>query len=198
MKNNHVILLGDSIFDNAAYVPHGPAVINHLQGMLPEGWRATLLARDGDMVCHVSEQIPYVPADATHLMLSVGGNDALDSISSLSQPTETVRMALCHLSEIRNGFRRAYRTMLWQLLDLQRPITVCTIYDAVPGLSPDLQTALCLFNDTIVREANAAHVPIIDLRNICTEAGDYSEVSPIEPSSQGGEKVAKALVRFWV
>ena len=194
MKDNHLILLGDSIFDNAAYVPGGPAVIDHLQGMLPEDWRATLVARDGDMVCHVSEQIPYVPADATHFVLSVGGNDALDSISSLSRSTETVRMALCHLSEIRIGFRRAYRTMLWQLLDLQRPIAVCTIYDAVPDLSPDLQTALCLFNDTIIREANAAHVPIIDLRNICTEAGDYSSVSPIEPSAQGGEKIAKAIV----
>ena len=53
---------------------------------------------------------------------------------------------------------------------------------------------LRLFNDTIVREANAAHVPIIDLRNICTEAGDYSAVSPIEPSAQGGEKIAKAIV----
>ena len=198
MEDNLLILLGDSIFDNAAYVPNGPAVIDHLQEMLPEGWRATLVARDGDMVCHVSEQIPSVPADATHLVLSIGGNDALNSIDSLSRPTESVRMALCHLSEIRIGFRRAYRTMLWQLLDLQLPIAVCTIYDAVPNLSPDLQTALCLFNDTIIREANAAHVPIIDLRNICTEASDYSAVSPIEPSAQGGEKIAKVIVAMLV
>ena len=63
----------------------------------------------------------------------------------------------------------------------------------IGNLSTDLQTALCLFNDTIVREAHATHVPIIDLRNICTEAGDYSAVSPIEPSAQGGEKIAKAI-----
>ena len=190
----HLVLLGDSIFDNAAYVPDGPAVIDHVQAMLPEGWRATLVARDGDMVRHVSEQIPYIPVDATHLVLSIGGNDALDSIELLSRPTDSVRLALGHLNEIRSDFRRAYRAMLWQLLDLQRPLAVCTIYDAVPNLSTDLQTALCLFNDTIVREAHAAHVPIIDLRNICTEAGDYSAVSPIEPSAQGGEKIAKAIV----
>ena len=185
MNNNHLVLLGDSIFDNAAYVPDGPAVIDHVQAMLPEGWRATLVARDGDMVRHVSEQIPYIPVDATHLVLSIGGNDALDSIELLSRPTDSVRLALCYLNEIRSDFRRAYRAMLWQLLELQRPLVVCTIYDAVPNLSPDLQTALCLFNDTIVREAHAAHAPIIDLRNICTEAGDYSAVSPIEPSAQG-------------
>ena len=127
MKSNHLVLLGDSIFDNSAYVPDEPAVIDHLQAMLPEGWSATLVARDGDMVRHVSEQIPNIPADATHLALSIGGNDALESIELLSRPTDSVRLALGHLNEIRSNFRRAYRAMLWQLLELQRPLVVCTI-----------------------------------------------------------------------
>jgi hypothetical protein len=29
---SHVVLLGDSIFDNGRYVPGGPAVIDHLPG----------------------------------------------------------------------------------------------------------------------------------------------------------------------
>ena len=196
MKNNHLILLGDSIFDNAAYVPNEPAVIDYVREMLPKEWKASLLARDGDMVCHVSEQIPHVPSDAGLLVLSIGGNDALDSIELLSRPTETVRTALGQLNEIRLGFRRAYRTLLWQLLDLQRPLAVCTIYDAVPNLAEDLQTALCLFNDTIVREAEAAGVSVIDLRSVCTEPDDYSLISPIEPSAQGGRKIAHRLVCF--
>ena len=44
---NHIVLLGDSIFDNARYVPGGPSVIEHLRRVLPGGWRTTLLARDG-------------------------------------------------------------------------------------------------------------------------------------------------------
>ena len=40
----HVVLLGDSIFDNALYVPGGPAVIDQLRRELPAGWSATLLA----------------------------------------------------------------------------------------------------------------------------------------------------------
>ena len=31
-------LIGDSIFDNAAYVPDGPAVIDHIRTLLPKGW----------------------------------------------------------------------------------------------------------------------------------------------------------------
>mgnify|MGYP001374634893 CR=1 FL=1 len=189
----HIALLGDSIFDNQAYVPGGPAVIDHLRTLLPEDWQATLVARDGDLVRHVGEQMPYIPADATHLVLSVGGNDALHAIEVLSRPADTVRTAVLHLHEVRACFRREYRAMLWMLLDLKKPLTVCTIYDAVPDLPPDLLTTLCIFNDTITREANAAGVPVIDLRNVCTEAGDYSTESPIEPSREGGRKIAEAV-----
>lgn len=42
MKQN--VLLGDSIFDNAAYARVGPDVISHLNSILPQHWNATLLA----------------------------------------------------------------------------------------------------------------------------------------------------------
>ena len=34
---SHVVLLGDSIFDNGRYVPGGPSVIEHLRKALPAG-----------------------------------------------------------------------------------------------------------------------------------------------------------------
>ena len=36
---------------------------------------------------------------------------------------------------------------------------------------------------------------VLDLRIICREAQDYSSLSPIEPSSHGGAKIAKAIAR---
>ncbi|HEX6372708.1 MAG TPA: hypothetical protein VF006_27555 [Longimicrobium sp.] len=36
----HVVLLGDSIFDNASYVAGGPDVVTHLRGELPHGQRS--------------------------------------------------------------------------------------------------------------------------------------------------------------
>ncbi len=45
--SGHVVLLGDSIFDNAVYVPGEPSVIEHLRRILPRDWDATLLAIDG-------------------------------------------------------------------------------------------------------------------------------------------------------
>jgi hypothetical protein len=195
-ENKHLILLGDSIFDNAIYVPDGPAVIDHLQSILPAERRATLLAHDGDVTADVEGQLLQLPADATHLVISVGGNDALMALNVFSYPAKTVDDALSHLAEIRKDFYRGYRAMLWQALNHQLPLAVCTIYDAVPGLSAEMLTALAIFNDTITREAAGAGVPVIDLRHICTEADDYSEISPIEPSAQGGRKIAESIATW--
>lgn len=39
----HVVLLGDSIFDNGAYTGREPDVATYLSALLPE-WRTTLMA----------------------------------------------------------------------------------------------------------------------------------------------------------
>ncbi len=194
----HIVLLGDSIFDNAAYVAGGPAVIDHLRGMLPEDCIATLVARDGDVVADVDEQLHNLPDDTTHIALSIGGNNALNAQGMLALPADSVFSALGRLAEMQEDFRRQYRSMLWNVLVLQKPTVVCTIYDAVPNLSREARTALSLFNDVICREAMAAGVPVVDLRALLCEAADYSEISPIEPSVQGGEKVARALLTVLV
>jgi hypothetical protein len=194
---SHIILLGDSIFDNDRYVPGGPSVIEHLRRALPPGWRATLLARDGAGLAELERQVERLPADATHLVVSVGGNDALDySGLILHEPAGSFAEVLSRLAEIQETFRREYRAMLERLLAHGRPTAVCTVYDAIPGLDPAERMGLCLFNDVILREAFRAGVPVIDLRLLCTEAADYSRTSPIEPSIVGGGKIARAVARL--
>ena len=57
----HVVLLGDSIFDNAAYVRGGPDVIRQLREALPAGWKATLAAVDGAVIDSVPRQLQAIP-----------------------------------------------------------------------------------------------------------------------------------------
>ncbi len=63
--NGHVALLGDSILDNGPYTEGGPDVVTHVRGMLPAGWRATLLALDGSLIADLDGQLSDLPADAT-------------------------------------------------------------------------------------------------------------------------------------
>jgi hypothetical protein len=51
---NHIVLLGDSILDNAAYTGGKPAVIDHLQAQLHAEWKASLLAIDGSHTARFS------------------------------------------------------------------------------------------------------------------------------------------------
>ena len=194
---SHIVLLGDSIFDNGSYVAENQAVIDHLRALLPEGWSATLAAVDGDKAAEVGLRLGKVPADATHLIVSVGGNDALGvSGSILDGVAASFAVHMAQLFEIREKFEAHYVAMLDGVLAFNRPVAVCTIYDAVPGLSPALNAGLSLFNDVIVKTATRKRVNLIDLRHVCPEARDYAAVSPIEPSEQGGKKIARAIVRY--
>lgn len=193
---NHVVLLGDSVFDNARYVPGGPSVIEHLGKALPGGWRPTLLARDGAVTTDVARQLDQLPGDATHLVVSAGGNDALGHAGFiLHEPAGSFAEVLSRLGEIQAEFRADYRRMLHGVLAQGRPTLVCTVYDAIPGLGRVETTGLCVFNDVILREAFRTQVPVLDLRLLCTEAADYAASSPIEPSVVGGGKIARAVSR---
>jgi hypothetical protein len=196
---SHVVLLGDSIFDNAAYVAGGPDVIRQLRDRLPSFWRATLCAVDGAVTRDVQRQLECVPADATHLVVSVGGNDALGHAGVLEEGARSMAEAIWRLADIREAFDRSYGSMLDLVLRAGLPTGVCTIYD---GRLPDLRqrrlgvTALTVFNDSITRHAFARGLPLLDLRLISSEDADYA--NPIEPSVQGSGKIATAIAAMLV
>jgi len=190
----HLVLLGDSIFDNQAYVLPGRAVIDQVRAGLAQGDRATLLAVDGDVTADIPRQMRNLPADATHLALSVGGNDALGCLPALQGPCTGMLQALDLLAQLQAPFRQGYRDALLTVAETGLPCLVCTIYDAVPGLTPGLRVALSVFNDVITREALRLDLPVLDLREHLTEASDYSVRSPIEPSDTGGRKIACELL----
>jgi lysophospholipase L1-like esterase len=191
------MLLGDSIFDNAAYVAGAPDVVRQVRQRLPAGFKATLAAVDGGTTRDVHHQLRRVPDDATHLVISAGGNDALGSSDFLGAPARSTAEALSGLADIGDGFEHGYLTMLEGVLALGLPTAICTIYyprfpDA--ALQKVAVAGLTVFNDCIVRAAFARGLPLLDLRLICTEEGDYA--NPIEPSAQGGEKIARAIAEF--
>jgi lysophospholipase L1-like esterase len=193
----HIVLLGDSIFDNAAYTGGAPDVVRQVRRRLPHGSKATLRAVDGGTTGDVREQLWHLPADATHLIVSAGGNDALGFIDFLGTPVQSTAEALLGLADIATEFERRYQGMLNAVLAHRLPTAICTIYYPrfpEPGLQKIAVTALTVFNDSIIRAAFIHRIPLLDLRLICTEEGDYAD--PIEPAAQGGEKIANALVEL--
>lgn len=196
MSSGRIVLLGDSVFDNQSYVAPGAATIEALATRLPMGWSAMLLAQDGSTIDEVTRQAMQLPSDASHLVVSTGGNDALSDVGVLTENTATVAEALWKIAQIGDRFEQRYRRMLRTVRSRKLPTIVCTIYNGNfrdPHLQIVTATALAIFNDAIIRAAWAARCPIIDLRTVCDEPEDYAK--EIEPSSRGSEKIAAAVVR---
>ncbi|CAM4795138.1 unnamed protein product [Rotaria magnacalcarata] len=194
---HHLILLGDSIFDNHSYVDDGqPSVIEQLKGKVESSdWNATLVAVDGNILSDVANQIKSVPRDATHLFISIGGNNALSYMHHLSASVHNVGEALLTLSKIKKKFEKDYIDMLEKLIALKIPVTTCTIYN--PRFDDSHQQAMCetglsALNDVIVTESTKLGIPVIDLKTIFNDPKDYA--NSIEPGVRGGEKIVENIL----
>jgi hypothetical protein len=100
-----MVLLGDSIFDNKAYVGGRDAVIDQVRARLGNDWMATVLAVDGDSTKDVTAQLKELPATASHLVISVGGNDALMNQGILSAKDPSAGATFLKLSGIQRTFK---------------------------------------------------------------------------------------------
>ena len=195
---NHVVLLGDSIFDNAAYVSGGPDVVAQLRAALYSGWKATLLAVDGAVIDDIPRQLARLPSDATHLVLSVGGNDALAHLGLFDRRPRNGAEALGWFADAAEGFSRRYRALLARIAAVRKAnqrVALCTVYNGNLGAEtqPAATAGISIFNDAIARAAREHDWPIIELRDLFTEPADYA--NPIEPSVRGGAKLAGAIAR---
>jgi hypothetical protein len=192
----HIILLGDSIFDNSNYVYPDADVVAQLQHLLPTGWQASLLAVDGAVTNDIAGQLNNLPADATHLVLSVGGNDLLHWTQVLPIRLTTSSQVLLLLKPEIEAFEPLYRSAVEACLKNGLPLIVCTIYNcdiADQEFQPIARIAITAFDDVILRVSQEKGVQAIDLRLVCEMPEDYAD--EIEPSAIGGGKIAAAIWR---
>ena len=190
----HVVLLGDSIFDNGAYTGGEPDVLAHLKSLLAPQWRASLCAVDGARVADMRNQLARVPDSATDLIVAIGGNDALENVDLLNTPVRSTAEALALFDQRVAAFESSYRALIARVLKLRKPVTLCTIYNGnlEPGQARLARVALMMFNDAILRVAFEHGLDLIELRLVCSEPADYA--NPIEPSGTGGRKIARAIL----
>lgn len=83
---------------------------------------------------HIPAQLQRLPSDASHLVMSVGGNDAIMNAGILQAKAESTSRVIATLAEVSRGFEEAYRHAVTACMRLHLPLTVCTIYN---GCFPD-------------------------------------------------------------
>lgn len=191
-----IVLLGDSVFDNGLHVPIGYDVGSQLSELLPSLWSVDVLAEDGATASDTEWQLSRLPEHATHLVLSAGGNDALLQVDLLGLPSGSTLEALGRVYEAAQAFKTNYGRLVRACMKSGMRTAVCTIYEGAfrdKGVPEGVAAALAVYNDVIYRVAAEQGLPIFELRLICGEDGDF--VKSIEPSVQGGRKIAQAIAR---
>ena len=202
-------MVGDSIIDSNPYVDEGHDTCSVLERQLTgTGTVVDKIAVDGFTTDNVLHQLKYLKSEGygsfnkekTVAVLSVGGNDALQLRGVLYQPVQIVAQAFTAILEPLRTFRSNYSRILETLIENHEKVIAMTVYNKIPiGVTEEEFTALSLFNDIITEEVGmkksaGANIDLLDLRVVCDEAEDYSDVSPIEPSHQGSQKIVKHLL----
>jgi len=128
-------------------------------------------------------------------VISIGGNDALRSASILDTPSRSVAESVVQLAGVQTRFQADYAAMIDLVLRRRLPTALCTVYDPRypdPTQRQVSTTALSVINDPIIREVVRRGLPLLDLRMVCDQDADFA--NPIEPSVQGGGKIADAII----
>lgn len=227
--NKNILLLGDSIIDNRSYVLDGELdVIAHLKKLYADQPDVIITnnAVDGDTMYNIEYNHLDTPdvEKASHIIVSIGGNDLLHNISFLQTTSELSKVmgkdarigkwGARELNPTRNKvfeetyfeiikpFTKQYEIIVANLSSHRANLLLCTVYegdladsDEFSDVNNSSKTMVSLFNDIVYRTANKYGADVLELREIFVRPEDYA--NPIEPSHIGGEKLAKAIQK-WV
>jgi len=200
-RTRHVALLGDSTIDNGNWVAPGEPCVTDQVAKLFSG-QTTCAAKDGALMAAIADQALAIPPSATHVVVSVGGNNAISAVNLLKEPVASAEEALLRLHKFAREFEAELEQTIQNLITVVgtgKSVIVCSIYN--PCFRPFNVTTvtqetsnLCvaLLHDACVRVATRFGLPVIDWRRVCTRREDFA--NPIEPSSAGGQKMAEAIV----
>jgi len=185
----HLVLLGDALQN----IDLGAGEIESMLVPRPRNaWKMTVLQSPRTLVRGHTREIPD---DATHVVISVEGAWAIEASGLLQTGTHSIREALGVMAEAADQFENIMATMIEAAREAGLPTVVCTL---VPGRYPKpaehrvATTALAIFNDRVVRRAFAASLPIVDLRMVCDEDGDYATETVL---SRAGVRKAANVIR---
>ena len=89
-NNDNIVLIGDSILNNANYVPSGKSVFDILKTRTNN---ILNVAKDGATIIDLYEQLDKIPVELnkseTYLFISIGGNDILNKRLNLDSAEVT-------------------------------------------------------------------------------------------------------------
>jgi hypothetical protein len=193
-RQRHVVLLGDALLDAYSSIDKTPGEFE--EALLPgtrDQWKisvvsAAAIERAGSAL--------VLPKDATHAIIFIEGNHAIEESGLLQSRPDTYGQKLEQLSLAADEFELTLARLIHVAQAARLVIMVCTMFQPNhkdPVRQRTACAALAVFNDRVTKRAAEARVSLIDLRLICNEPDDYDKPTQL---SQSGLQKAANVIRF--
>jgi len=182
-NNDTVILMGDSVLNNANYVPTGKSVYDSLKPKLSKGIN---LAKDGATINDLYGQLDKISYDLnntnTYIFISAGGNDILNKRTELTS-NEIKRLFNTYID-----FLKALRIKLGSA-----KINIVNLYLPTNPRYQTYKTSVDQWNQLIKEYSSkiGEMYNIVDLHTLLTSPEDF--VYDIEPSETASLKIASLI-----
>jgi len=190
----HVVVLGDVLLDAYHSIDKTPGKFE--EALLPgtrDQWKISVISsakieRAGSALA--------LPRDATHALIFIEGNHAIESSGLLDARPEAFGQTLEELARAADEFEVTLNRLIQVAQAARLVIMVCTMYPPnykAAARQRAAGAALAIFNDRVTKRAAEARVSLIDLRLTCNEPEDYDK--PTQLSQSGLQKMAN-VIRF--
>jgi lysophospholipase L1-like esterase len=186
-----IILLGDSILKNNPYVSDGKSI----EDILSEKSNKKILnyAIDHAKIADVYSQLSQIPLDLnsqnTSIFLSAGGNDILtyyvDQENDITNTSQLTTLFESYIKLIKSIQMRLPKAKLF-LIDIYFPYN---------DNYKKYHSIISEWNEMIYKYANNSENNITGIIRVSSFISHYQDFSfGIEPSSQGGKKIADSIL----
>lgn len=184
-KVTHIVLLGDSIFQNNNYVPKSKSVEYLLKEKL--SIPSLVLAQDNAIIYDIPKQYNSMPlnlnAKTTNLYISIGGNDLLN----LYEHNNT------NNSKLFNMVWEIYKKTILMLIDsTQCNIILTDIYFITDPNYSKYIPMIKKWNSNLYQFAGQHKLNVFKISKILTQPKDFT--NSIEPSVIGGNKMVNSFI----
>lgn len=188
-KNKTIVLLGDSILKNNSYVSNGKAIDNIL-----EERNATVysLAQNNAKIVDVYGEINKIPLEinnkSTMIFLSSGGNDILSFY--VDQHGDTTDTGF--LKTMLAAYKTLVKSIQTRMNECQ--IVLLDIYYPTSNQFTQYKPILEEWNALLENYARENSLGLLQISKSVTAPNDFT--LSIEPSEQGGEKIAQKILDY--
>jgi lysophospholipase L1-like esterase len=181
--NNNIILIGDSVLNNSAYVPSGKSVFDNLKEKTSNVFN---FAKDGATIQDCYAQLDNISSNFnntnTYVFISIGGNDILNKRGQLSSE---------EINSLFQQFLSFIDALNVKLGSVN--LNICNLYLPSDPRFQNYKSSIDQWNILIKENSNriGAMYNILDLYSLLNTPNDF--IYSIEPSPDGSVKIANLI-----